>query len=181
MNRGLALDRPRLRPPPGNRYYRALAMEARMPANNRLPLRLVFAVLLASTLPACRAPVMAGTDISSAAPANSGDQAPASVVLAAGESADLGSGRTLKFARVQNDSRCPKNVQCVWAGEVTLAFDLMTAQGSSSFQLSSSTAKSASASWLDFQLESYEPCPAAPKRTTGLECATVGLRAVAVR
>ena len=130
---------------------------------------------------ACRAPVMAGSEVSSAAPANSEAAAPASVVLAAGESADLGGGRSLKFARVQNDSRCPKDVQCVWAGEVTLAFELLTAEGSSSFQLSSSTAKSASASWLDFELDAYGPCPAEPKRAAGVECATVGLRAIAVR
>lgn len=152
-----------------------------MPATTCSTFRLAFASVLVLALSACRAPVMAGSDISSAAPANSGDQAPASVVLAAGESADLGSGRTLKFARVQNDSRCPKSVQCVWAGEVTLAFELTTSEGSSSFQLSSDTAKSASASWLDFQLESFEPCPAAPKRAAGLECATVGLHTVAVR
>jgi hypothetical protein len=156
-------------------------MEALMSATLSLPVRLACAVLLAVSLTACRAPVMAGNETSNAAPANSGDQAPASVVLAAGESADLGSGRKLKFLRVQNDSRCPKDVQCVWAGEVTLAFELSTSEGSSNFELSSHTAKSASASWLDFELNDYSPCPAAPKRAAGLECATVGLRAIAVR
>ena len=152
-----------------------------MPANTLALLRPAFAAILVLALGACRAPVMAGSEISNAAPANSGDSAPASVLLAPGESADLGSGRTLKFTRVQNDSRCPKKVQCVWAGEVTLAFNLVTAEGSSSFLLSSNTAKSASASWLDFELTDYGPCPAAPKRAAGLECATVGLRAIAVR
>ncbi len=152
-----------------------------MPATTCSAFRLAFASVLVLALGACRAPVMAGSEISTASPANSGDQAPASVILAAGESADLGSGRSLKFLRVQNDSRCPKDVQCVWAGEVTLAFELTTSEGSSNFQLSSSTAKSASASWLDFELSDYGPCPAAPKRAKGVECASVGLRAVAVR
>jgi hypothetical protein len=156
-------------------------MEALMSAIHRLPLRFALAAVLASSLSACHAPVMAGIEPSNAAPANSGDQAPASVVLAAGESADLGSGRQLKFLRVQNDSRCPKDVQCVWAGEVTLAFELSTSEGSSNFELSSHTAKSASASWLDFELNDYGACPAAPKRAASVECATVGLRAIAVR
>ena len=152
-----------------------------MPVNRLSPLRLGFATFLTLAVSACHAPVMANAEASTAAPANSGDQAPPSVVLAAGESADLGSSRSLKFLRVQNDSRCPKDVQCVWAGEVTLAFDLVTSEGSSSFQLASSTAKSASASWLDFELQSYGPCPAEPKRAAGAECASVGLRAIAVR
>lgn len=152
-----------------------------MPATTAFTLRLVFSSALLLSLAACRAPVLAGSEISSAAPANSGAAVPAQVVLTAGESADLGSGRSLKFLRVQNDSRCPKNVQCVWAGEVTLAFELATAEGSSNFQLSSSTAKSTSASWLDFELKDYGPCPAAPKRAAGVECATVDLHAIAVR
>lgn len=145
------------------------------------PAVLAFLAPVLLLLGACRAPVMAGGAASTASPANSGAQVPASVVLAAGESADLGSGRSLKFLRVENDSRCPKDVQCVWAGEVTLAFAVSSAEGSSNFQLSTNTAKSASASWLDFELESYAPCPAAPKRAAGAECATIAMRAVAVR
>ena len=152
-----------------------------MPVTHLSPLRMGFAMLLALAVSGCHAPVMANAANSTAAPANSGDQAPASVVLAAGESADLGSRRSLKFLRVQNDSRCPKGAQCVWAGEVTLAFELTTSEGSSSFQLSSDTAKSASASWLDFELQAYGACPATPKRAAGAECASVGLRAIAVR
>jgi hypothetical protein len=30
----------------------------------------------------------------------------------------------LKFVRVLTDSRCPKNVTCVWAGEVTVLVDV---------------------------------------------------------
>jgi hypothetical protein len=156
-------------------------MEARMSAMISFPLRLSVALVLTCSLSACHAPVMASNETSSASPSNSGAAAPASVILATGESADLGSGRTLKFLRVQNDSRCPKDVQCVWAGEVTLAFELVTSEGSSNFQLSSNTAKSASASWLDFELNAYGPCPVAPKRAANAECATVGLRAIAVR
>ena len=184
MNGGPACEAVRGMVARASRYHPGKAMEAPMPAPDRTlfrPLVLVCLPLLLLTLGACRAPVLAGSEISSAAPANSDAQVPASVVLAAGEDADLGSGRKLKFLRVQNDSRCPKDVQCVWAGEVTLAFELRTAEGSSSFQLSTSTAKSASASWLDFELRDYSPCPASPKRAAGSECATVGMRAIAVR
>lgn len=146
------------------------------------PFRCTLALLpVLLMLGACRAPVMAGSEISGAAPASSESRAPDHLVLAAGESADLGSSRSLKFLRVENDSRCPKDVQCVWAGEVTLAFELDTPEGSSKFQLSSHTAKSASASWLDFELISYGACPAKPGRPAGAECAAINLRPIAVR
>ena len=155
-----------------------------MPTNYRFAFRLGLCLATAWALAACHAPVLA--DTGSAAPAApvtpaASDPTPAQVVLASGESAELGEGRTLKFLRVHNDSRCPKGAQCVWAGEVTLAFELLSAQGSAPFQLSSQTAKSAGATGLEFELADYGPCPAAPKRAAGVECATVGLRSIALR
>lgn len=143
--------------------------------------RLALLALSLLVLGACRAPVMAGSDVPSASSSNTDTAPPTRVVLAVGEHADLGSGRTLTLQRVLNDSRCPKDVQCVWAGEVTLGFELSNAQGAQSFQLSTSTAKSASAASLDFELDDFSACPATPARAAGLECATVSLRAVAVR
>lgn len=152
-----------------------------MPNTPRFLLRPGLAMLWLATLLGCHAPVLTGGAGSSAAPTIPRAETPSSVVLAAGESADLGGGRSLKFLRLQNDSRCPKGAQCVWAGEVTLAFELLSAQGSSGFQLSSGTAKSASASGLDFELIAYGACPTTPKRAAGVECASVGLRSIAVR
>lgn len=55
-------------------------------------------------------------------PASSGPSPSASenrreIVLPLGESAPLGDDFTLAFVAVSSDSRCPANVQCVWAGE----------------------------------------------------------------
>ena len=45
------------------------------------------------------------------------------VRLAQGVVADLPGGRTLALVAVTADSRCPANVQCVWAGEANLLFE----------------------------------------------------------
>ena len=42
--------------------------------------------------------------------------------LAVGQSAAIsGENITIKFVDVTGDSRCPRNVTCIWAGEVTCA------------------------------------------------------------
>lgn len=43
--------------------------------------------------------------------------------------ADLPGGRELAFVDVTSDSRCPSDVQCIWAGEAALLFE-WTAPGS---------------------------------------------------
>ena len=45
------------------------------------------------------------------------------VRLAQGIVADLPGGRTLALVDVTADSRCPTDVQCVWAGEANLVFE----------------------------------------------------------
>ncbi|HEY4511705.1 MAG TPA: hypothetical protein VJH55_02595 [Candidatus Paceibacterota bacterium] len=45
------------------------------------------------------------------------------VTLAVGGESEF-EGVTLKFLKVLEDSRCPSNVQCVWAGEVKLSLSL---------------------------------------------------------
>jgi len=50
---------------------------------------------------------------------------PAEVVLGEGQSAELGASGSpgavvVTFRGVTSDSRCPRNVQCVWAGEVVV-------------------------------------------------------------
>lgn len=47
--------------------------------------------------------------------------------LTVGESIGLDGDDRLTFAGVVSDSRCPVDVQCVWAGEAVLAFELVTA------------------------------------------------------
>lgn len=72
-----------------------------------------------------------------------GDLHAAGIVAASiGETADLGGGLTVKPLEVIEDSRCPADVQCVWAGrlrlraevsgapqELTLGEPLQTGQG----------------------------------------------------
>jgi len=43
--------------------------------------------------------------------------------LPVGVAGDLPGGRELTFREVSGDSRCPVDVQCVWAGEANLEFD----------------------------------------------------------
>jgi hypothetical protein len=46
------------------------------------------------------------------------------VVAVIGETADLGSGLTVRPIAVVEDSRCPNNVQCIWAGRLRLLADV---------------------------------------------------------
>jgi hypothetical protein len=45
--------------------------------------------------------------------------------LSIGQSAEiLGENLNIKFSEVTGDSRCPKDVNCPWAGEATLVLDI---------------------------------------------------------
>lgn len=56
--------------------------------------------------------------------------------LAPGQRATLADGGALQYVRVVNDSRCPPDVRCVWAGDAVLAFEWAPAGGpSESFEL----------------------------------------------
>jgi len=62
---------------------------------------------------------------------------PAVVVLEEGQSAELGAPGSpgavvVTFRRVTSDSRCPRNVRCVWAGEVVVR---LTCTGEASGEL----------------------------------------------
>lgn len=63
---------------------------------------------------------------------------PSEVVLLEGQTAEISlpgapTAVFVKFSRVVTDSRCPQNVQCVWAGEVVV---LLTYSGEASGELS---------------------------------------------
>ena len=91
------------------------------------------------------------------------------IILAVGQTAQIGPGASLHFEALANDSRCPAKVQCIWAGEVTLSFQLEDASGGAGFELSSTTKPKAVAGGREFQLMAYGACPSG---TSG-ECATV--------
>jgi hypothetical protein len=93
-----------------------------------------------------------------------------------GMTADIGPGATLSFERIVSDSRCPKDVQCIWAGEVTIAMRLKSSAGSDKFELSGK-ANSHTAQGRVIELVSYGPCPSGGPATTPLsgECATLSV------
>jgi hypothetical protein len=47
------------------------------------------------------------------------------VELRPGNSARLADGLEVRFDGVRSDSRCPSDVQCVWAGDATVAISVM--------------------------------------------------------
>lgn len=47
----------------------------------------------------------------------------------AGERITFADASALRYVRVTNDSRCPPNVQCVWAGDAEVAFEWTSGKG----------------------------------------------------
>lgn len=47
----------------------------------------------------------------------------------AGERITFADASALRYVRVTNDSRCPPNVQCVWAGDAEVAFEWISGNG----------------------------------------------------
>ena len=100
---------------------------------------------------------------------------PNTVSLSIGEELLIAGDTQLRLLRVVNDSRCPSDVQCVWAGEVTLEFELSTPSGKSRFQLAKTTKPRASAKGVDFELTSFGACPPGQGRMADAECAAVAI------
>ena len=100
------------------------------------------------------------------------------IVLNLDASADIAPATTLTFERIVSDSRCPAGVQCVWAGEVTIALLLKSPLGSKTFELSQTDNKQ-SALAFTVELLSYGPCPGGAPAVTPLpgECASLKVSA----
>lgn len=96
------------------------------------------------------------------------------LVLGIGQSAEIAPATTLRLNRIAGDSRCPADVQCVWAGEVRLALTLTSPAGSTDFELSEMTANSATVQSFQIELSSFGPCASAPsKAAPTAECASL--------
>ena len=80
------------------------------------------------------------------------------VTLAVGQNVSLATGLVLSFDRVISDSRCPKDVACVWEGEVTIALALSGSAGAAFFTLSDH-ASTLVVSGHSFTLQSVQPLP----------------------
>ena len=52
------------------------------------------------------------------------------VTLNLGQSTQLGDGSELRYTSLVNDSRCPPDVQCIWAGDAEIALRWKPARGS---------------------------------------------------
>jgi len=101
------------------------------------------------------------------------------VVLAPGEEADVAPASKLRFERIVSDSRCPAEVQCVWAGEVRIGLVLTSPAGTDTFELSQSENKATMHS-LQIEFLSFGACPAnKPAAVLGKECATLKVAAAA--
>lgn len=115
-------------------------------------MRLEAIVITSLSLTACGGP---------AAPAPSLDleDLPATVTLAVGESQIVGRA-TATFTAVENDSRCPVDVVCVWAGNAE-ALLAVTADGTSqTIELNSSLdPRTAVAAGIRFTLVALAPEP----------------------
>lgn len=57
------------------------------------------------------------------------------LTLKPGQSGAVDASTKLQYVRMVNDSRCPANAQCIWAGEVTIELILDTGQGKQTFTL----------------------------------------------
>ena len=116
-------------------------------------------------------PASTGTKRGKVPPEPMPPQTPMQAVLKVGGDAPIADGR-LRLLSVVSDSRCPKGTQCIWEGEVTLAFEFRDAAGKHAFQLARRTTPTASAGATAFHLESFGACPG-DVAATPTECATV--------
>jgi hypothetical protein len=113
-----------------------------------------FVVLLAFTLSACATGSMNG-------PAGPVDLR---VVLAPGEETVVPGAGAIRFDGVANDSRCPGDAICVWAGDATVRVVVIASGGvASSYELHTFDLKPAQHLDVTIALETLSPYPFASK------------------
>lgn len=86
---------------------------------------------------------------------------PATVTLAVGEDRHV-HGVTVRFGAVKNDSRCPSDVQCVWAGDAEVDLVLTPDGGGTAERLALHTTqepRAGTARGLTISLLSLAPVP----------------------
>ncbi len=113
-----------------------------MLAKGRFALKSVQAFSVLLILLACTPPetVVVPPESVSEAPTQSAQSqnqptADASLALKPGQSATFNGSAKLHYIRVINDSRCPPDVQCVWAGEVTIELMLESGKENQTFTI----------------------------------------------
>jgi len=81
--------------------------------------RFLASLALTSLLAACAVPTNIGIRAADGA----------TIALSPGQTASLANGGSLRYVRLVNDSRCPPDVQCVWAGDAVIALHWVPASG----------------------------------------------------
>ncbi len=73
----------------------------------------------------------------------------------------------IKFVSVVEDSRCPENVQCVWAGNAKIKVTVKSARGSETFEMNTGMGPQGNQcdGWA-INLESLTPTPRAGSKPT---------------
>ena len=127
---------------------------------------LVFALLLSAT--ACMTPSQPGTPgtLTPTIQAEVGRE----FDIAVGQEAKLqGSNVVIRFRGVTNDSRCPSDVQCVWAGNAVAGFDLSGAGQSDASLNTTLDPKSVSYAGYTIALAGLKPTPKSGSTIPALE------------
>lgn len=132
--------------------------------------RSLTAVLLAGLLAACASPAQErpSSSDSPATPATPGSHA-----IAMGEQLQLDDGSRLTYLHLLNDSRCPPEVQCVWAGDAEIQLRWQPERGSAQLfslhtqPLRGKGSNSVTLGGLNIRLQALERGPA-PKATLGI-------------
>jgi hypothetical protein len=88
-----------------------------------------------------------------------------------------GTTLSVTFVRVVNDSRCPRGVTCLWAGDASVELRVTPADGPSAtvqLHVNQQEANRATVHGLRWQLERLEPYPEADRPIeTGEYCAVL--------
>lgn len=107
-------------------------------------------------------------------PPASADSLITTLVLNKGMTGDIGPNAALTFVKVLSDSRCPKNAQCIWAGEVSIALTIAVRSATEDFELSTHGSPSRTVKGYGVDLVSFAACPGGPAVTPlPGECATL--------
>lgn len=149
--------------------------------SSRRPRTTVLALAVLFSLAACQPQSRAAAPKAESPPAPTPAATPGAVVLGFGDEATVAPRTQLRFVRVVNDSRCPKGVQCVWAGEVKIEFELKSPSGKKTFELASARSPGTAVGLMQFELKDYGPCPAGSNRLADAECATVAIKTAATQ
>lgn len=117
--------------------------------------RILAVLLSASLLAAC-----------AASPTQGASALPRDVTLHPGERTSLSQDTVLRYLGTENDSRCPPDVQCVWAGDALVRLRLERPAGVQDVELHTADAAPGAAGQWRIQLLRLDrgPSPAATLR-----------------